>query len=103
MGGSMTTLWCLGRGDEQNRERGCLNDGARVRRVEDVAHVHGDAPLDARRHGTRVQHLRIRVITINAGDLLGKFLLFKDSVTLTKLIHSNLDWDHKEEDERKRS
>ena len=64
----MTTLWCLGRGDEQNRERGCLNDGARVRRVEDVAHVHGDAPLDARRHGTRVQHLRIRVITINAGE-----------------------------------
>ena len=39
----------------------------------------------------------------NRGDLLGKFLLFKNSVTLTKLIHSNLDWDHKEEDERKRS
>mmetsp|Transcript_46195 Transcript_46195/g.148848 ORF Transcript_46195/g.148848 Transcript_46195/m.148848 type:complete len:442 (+) Transcript_46195:2672-3997(+) len=37
------------------------DDGARVGRVEYVAHVDGDVGLDAGRHGGRVQHLRAEV------------------------------------------
>eukprot|EP00965_Chrysotila_dentata_P101549 3352339-Pleurochrysis_carterae.AAC.2 len=48
-----------------------LDDRAWVRRVEDVAHVDGDAVLDARTHRGRVEDLREK-----SREKAGKWLLF---------------------------